>query len=115
MAERAGVRVPHVDQVIKAGGGTALLVIDQIDGGSLGQLPAQQISDDLLGRLWAEVHTLHRAGIAHRSLRDANVMAGAVLPLASGPAAAEVPNRHRLGSDVVHHPVAAAAQPPPVR
>ena len=36
-------------------------------------------------------------------------------PLASGPAAAEVPNRHRLGSDVVHHPVAADAQPPSVR
>ena len=76
MAERAGVRVPRVDQVIKAGGGTALLVMDQIAGSSLGQLPAQQISDDLLRRLWAEVDRLHRAGIAHRSLRTANVMAG---------------------------------------
>jgi len=35
--------------------------------------------------------------------------------LASGPAAAEVPNRHRLGGDVVHHPVAPDAQPPSVR
>ena len=35
--------------------------------------------------------------------------------LASGPAAAEVPNRHRLGGDVVHHPVAADAQPPSIR
>jgi hypothetical protein len=26
-----------------------------------------------------------------------------------------VPNRHRLGSDVVHHPVAADSQPPSVR
>src|SRR5580692_6778474 len=33
----------------------------------------------------------------------------------SGPAAAEVPNRHRLGSDVVHHPVAADTQPPSVK
>ena len=32
MAERAGVRVPRVDRVIKAGGGTALLVMDQVDG-----------------------------------------------------------------------------------
>jgi hypothetical protein len=30
----------------------------------------------------------------------------------AGPAAAEVPGRHRLGSDVVHDPVAADAQPP---
>ena len=67
MAERAGVRVPRVDRVIKAGGGTALLVMDRVDGSSLGQLPAQRISDDLLQRLWAEVDRLHRAGIAHRS------------------------------------------------
>jgi len=76
MAERAGVRVPRVDRVIKASGGTALLVMDQIEGSSLGQLPAERISDDLLRRLWADVDTLHHAGIAHRSLRTANVMAG---------------------------------------
>ncbi len=35
--------------------------------------------------------------------------------LAFGPAAAEVPDRHRLGSDVVHHPITADAQPPSVR
>ena len=81
MAERAGVRVPSVDKVIKAGGGTALLVTERVDGSSLGQLPEQRISDDLLHRLWAEVDTLHRAGIAHRSLRAANVIAdGDALP-----------------------------------
>ena len=46
MAERAGVRVPGVDRVIKAGDGTALLVMDRVDGSSLDQLPAQRISDD---------------------------------------------------------------------
>ena len=74
MAERADVRVPRVDRVIKAGGGTALLVMKQVDGSSLGQLPPEQISDELLRRLWTEVDRLHRAGIAHRSLRAANVM-----------------------------------------
>ena len=48
MAERADVRVPRVDRVIKAGGGTALLVMEQVDGSSLGQLPPEQISDELL-------------------------------------------------------------------
>ncbi len=48
MAERAGVLVPRVDRVIKAGGGTALLAMEQIEGSSLGLLPAQRISDDLL-------------------------------------------------------------------
>jgi undecaprenyl-diphosphatase len=73
MAERNGVRVPHVDRVIKVDGGTALLAMERVDGSSLGQFPAQ-VSDDLLQRLWAEVAGLHRAGIAHRSLRAANVM-----------------------------------------
>jgi uncharacterized membrane protein YbhN (UPF0104 family) len=74
MAERAGVIVPSVQRVIKAGGDTALLVMDWVDGSSLEQLPAGQISDDLLVRLWADVDKLHKAGIAHRSLRTANVM-----------------------------------------
>jgi uncharacterized protein (TIRG00374 family) len=74
MAEHAGVRVPRVDRVIKAADGTALLVMEQVDGSSLEQLPAQRISDELLRRLWAEVDRLHRAGIAHRALRAANVM-----------------------------------------
>ena len=74
MAERAGVRVPRVERVIKADDGTALLVMEQVDGQSLGQPPAERISDDLLCQLWAEVDRLHRAGIAHRSLRATNVM-----------------------------------------
>jgi len=41
----------------------------------------QAISDDLLRRLWTEVDRLHRAGMAHRSLRAANVMVdGDVVP-----------------------------------
>ncbi len=48
--------------------------MEWVDGSSLEQLPAVQIDDDLLTRLWAEVDKLHRAGIAHRSLRPANVM-----------------------------------------
>ena len=65
MAERAGVHVPGVNRVIKAGDGTALLVIERVDGSSLGQLPVQRISDDLLQRVWAEVDRLRRAGVAH--------------------------------------------------
>jgi glycosyltransferase 2 family protein len=74
MAERAGVRVPRVDRVIKAADGTALLAMDRVDGSSLERLPVQQISDERLRRLWAEVDKLHRAGIAHRALRAGNVM-----------------------------------------
>jgi glycosyltransferase 2 family protein len=70
MAERAGVLAPRVDRVVRAGD-TALLVMEWVDGSSLEQV---QVTDDLLVRLWAQVDKLHRAGIAHRSLRAANVM-----------------------------------------
>jgi glycosyltransferase 2 family protein len=73
MAERAGVGVPSVDRVIRVGD-SALLVMEWVDGTTLELLPEEQLGDDLLLRLWAEVDRLHRAGIAHRSLRDANVM-----------------------------------------
>lgn len=80
-AERAGVRVPSAERVIKAGDGTVLLVMERIDGTSLAELPSQAISDDLLRQLWTEVDSLHRAGMAHRSLRAANVMVdGDVVP-----------------------------------
>ncbi len=74
MAERAGVHVPRVDRVVKAHDRTALLVMEKVGGSSLGQLPGEGISDELLLRLWTEVDTLHDARIAHRSLRAANVM-----------------------------------------
>jgi len=73
MAERAGVSAPSVDRIVRAGD-TALLVMEWVDGCSLDRRPAGQVGDDLLARLWAEVGKLHRAGIAHRSLRAANVM-----------------------------------------
>jgi undecaprenyl-diphosphatase len=52
-------------------GDTALLVMEWVDGSSLEQV---QVTGDLLVRLWTQVDKLHRAGIAHRSLRAANVM-----------------------------------------
>jgi undecaprenyl-diphosphatase len=48
--------------------------MERVDGSSLGRLPAERITDGVLQRLWTEVNRLHRAGIAHRALRAANVM-----------------------------------------
>jgi undecaprenyl-diphosphatase len=73
LAERAGVPVPALHTVLTPPG-AALLVMDLVEGSSLDVLPADQITDDLLRRLWAAVRTLHRARLAHRSLRAANIM-----------------------------------------
>jgi glycosyltransferase 2 family protein len=51
-----------------------LLVMDLVEGSSLDLLPADQITDDVLRRLWSAVRALHAAHLAHRSLRAANIM-----------------------------------------
>ena len=74
MAERAGVSCPsveRVDQVRRRYG----VAGHGVGGRQLaGAAPVGRITDDLLVRLWAEANKLHKAGIAHRSLRAANVM-----------------------------------------
>src|SRR5690348_4617223 len=74
MAERAGVAVPAIRQVVKSADGSALLVMARVDGSSLGRIPGQGISDTMLEELWEQVDGLHRARIAHRSLRAANIV-----------------------------------------
>jgi len=76
MAERAGVAVPHVGQVIKAEDGSVLLTMDLVAGTSLDEVPADRITDQLARTLWREVGRLHQARIAHRSLHGSNIMIG---------------------------------------
>ncbi len=81
MAERAGVAVPPVRQVIRSADGSALLAMKRVDGSSLDRGPVQRVSDTMLLELWTQVDTLHRARIAHRSLRAANIVVdGAARP-----------------------------------
>src|SRR5207237_579241 len=74
MAERAGVTVPAVRQVIKSAEGSALLAMECVDGSSLDQIPVRRLSETMLRELWKDVGRLHRARIAHRSLRAANIV-----------------------------------------
>ena len=74
MAERAGVAVPAVRQVIKSADGSAVLAMDRVDGRSLDLIPVQRVDDAMIRELWTQVDRLHRARIAHRSLRAANVV-----------------------------------------
>jgi glycosyltransferase 2 family protein len=76
MAERAGVAVPHVGQVVRAGDGSVLLTMELVAGQSLDEVPDGRITDQLARSVWREVGRLHRAGIAHRSLHGTNIMIG---------------------------------------
>ena len=64
MAERAGVTVPAVRQVIKSADGSALLAMDRVDGRSLDLIPVQRVDDVVIRELWKQVDTLHRAAVA---------------------------------------------------
>ena len=74
MAERAGVAVPHVGQVIRAEDGSVLLTMELVAGQSLDHVPADRITDQLARSVWHEVGRLHQGGIAHRSLHGTNIM-----------------------------------------
>src|SRR6266566_4703556 len=74
MAERAGATVPAVRQVIKTADGSAVLAMDRVDGSSLDLIPVQRVDDVMIREVWTQVDALHRARIAHRSLRAANVV-----------------------------------------
>ena len=74
MAERAGVAVPHVGQVIRAKDGSVLLTMELVAGQSLDHIPDDRITDRLARSLWREVDRLHQARIAHRSLHGNNIM-----------------------------------------
>ena len=76
MAERAGVTVPHVGQVIRAKDGSVLLTMELVAAQSLDHIPDDRISDQLARSLWRQVGRLHQARIAHRSLHGSNIMIG---------------------------------------
>src|ERR1019366_3661302 len=64
MAERAGVAVPHVGQVIRAADGSVLLTMELVTGQSLDDVPADRITDKLARSPWRAVSRRHQARIA---------------------------------------------------
>jgi uncharacterized membrane protein YbhN (UPF0104 family)/membrane-associated phospholipid phosphatase len=74
LAERAGVRTPGLVTVAGLGSDTYLLVEQYVDGTTLDRADPALIGDDLLDGIWGQVATMHRALIAHRDLRLANVL-----------------------------------------
>jgi len=76
LAERAGVRVPGTVTGVQSGSGPALLVLEDVPGRPLGDLEPGMLTPALLRAVWGQVDHLHRARIAHRDLRAANVLVG---------------------------------------
>ncbi|MSX35273.1 MAG: hypothetical protein F2784_10180, partial [Actinobacteria bacterium] len=69
LAERAGVRVPHVITAATIGSRSdATLVMQASIGTALDELQPDQITDSFLDDAWAQLAKLHTAGITHGSI-----------------------------------------------
>lgn len=71
-AARAGVVTPDVVAVTSLTAEDMVIVFDHVPGTPLDQVPAEQITDEVLAQAWQSVHILRRTGVAHRDLQLAS-------------------------------------------
>ena len=73
-AHSRGLRTPQLLAATEVGTDGMLLAYERVEGQTLGDVPAERITDPLLREIWGLVGRLHDAGMAHRDLRLANVL-----------------------------------------
>lgn len=102
LAERAGVRTPPIVVATGAPDGATLLAMKRISGHGLDDIAEGSAQAVPLDGIWEQVRVLRAAGIAHRDLRQANVLVdsgGAPWLIDFG--FAEIgASQHRLNQDV---------------
>ncbi|MEU3455160.1 lysylphosphatidylglycerol synthase domain-containing protein [Micromonospora sp. NPDC006766] len=74
LAGRAGVRVPRPLDAAAGPAGEGLLVEEFAPGRPLDALEPGELDADALADVWRQIALLHRAGLAHRDLRGANIL-----------------------------------------
>jgi undecaprenyl-diphosphatase len=74
LARQGGVACPPLRAVTALPDGSMTLATDDVGGRRLDELATDELTPDLLDAVWREVAALHRAGLAHRALRAANVL-----------------------------------------
>jgi undecaprenyl-diphosphatase len=74
LAAGDGVRTPRLLGVTEVDADRLALAFARIEGSPLDDVPAERLGDEALRGIWRLVADLHRAGIAHRDLRLANLM-----------------------------------------
>jgi undecaprenyl-diphosphatase len=97
VAAQGGVHVPTVVAAGGAGFGAAVLAQRPVDGRRLAELGEDEVSDDVLARLWRDVERLSRGRIAHGQLDAEHVIVRDAQPWIVGFESAELtadPQRH---------------------
>jgi uncharacterized membrane protein YbhN (UPF0104 family)/membrane-associated phospholipid phosphatase/tRNA A-37 threonylcarbamoyl transferase component Bud32 len=74
LAERAGVRTPPIVVATTLSDGSGLLAQRKVRGRGLNALAADDVENLPLRGIWEQVALLRRAHLAHRDLRQANVL-----------------------------------------
>ena len=101
-AQREGVQTPEFVEVGQAGPDAAVLVTRQVGGRALADFAPDEVTDALLGAVWAGVARFQHAGLAHGRLDPTNVFVqddGSIAFAGWRNASAAAP-QNRLGSDI---------------
>jgi undecaprenyl-diphosphatase len=72
-ARDLGIPTPHLRALAAAEPNGFVLAYERVNGHSLDGVPPDQITDDLLARIWEQLARLRAVRIAHRDLRLANL------------------------------------------
>jgi undecaprenyl-diphosphatase len=76
-ARSDGVRTARLIILAEVGPSSLLLAYEAIDGRTLDAVPDNELSDDLVRKVWNEVRELHARRTAHRNLAPGNIMVDA--------------------------------------
>jgi glycosyltransferase 2 family protein len=96
LARRGGVRCPDLRALTSLADGSMVLAMEDVGGCPLDTLSPEELSADVLDRVWHEVKQLHAAGLAHRALRAANIVVADDGPVIVDLGGAEAPAEPRL-------------------
>ncbi len=75
-ARDLGILTPRLRTLAGADPNAYVLAYEAVEGSSLDGVPPEEITDDVLAEVWANLAHLRRFRIAHRDLRLANVFLG---------------------------------------
>lgn len=76
-ARDRGIPTPHLRALATADPNAFVLAYEAIEGHSLDGVPPEQITDEVLAAIWAQLGRLRAVGMAHRDLRLANLFLAA--------------------------------------